>query len=53
MLRDRLRLNDGKIEFIIIGTRQQLAKVTIDTLQVCESGTSQAGEVKGTGLIDT
>lgn len=34
--RDRLRLNDGKTEFIIIGTRQQLAKVIIDTLQVGE-----------------
>ena len=53
MLRNRLRLNDGKIELIIIGTPQQLAKVTIDTLQVRESVTSQAGEVKGACLIDT
>ena len=49
MLRDRLRLNDGKTEFIIIGTRQQLAKVTIDTLQVGESATTPASEVKDLG----
>ena len=47
MLRDRLRFNDGKTEFIIIGIRQRLAKVTIDTLQVGdESVTTPAGEVK-------
>ena len=27
MLADKLKLNDGKTEFILIGTRQQLAKV--------------------------
>ena len=49
MLRDRLRLNDGKTDFIIISTRQQLAKVTIDTLQVGESATTPASEVKDLG----
>ena len=49
MLQERLRLNDGKMEFINIGTRQQLAKVTIDTLKVGESVTSQAGEGKDLG----
>ena len=53
MLRDRLRLNDGTTEFIIIGTRQQLAKVTIDTLQVGESVTTPAGEVKDHLKMDT
>ena len=37
MLQDRLRLNDDKTEFIIIGKRQQLAKVNIDSMQVGES----------------
>ena len=46
MLQDRLRLNDGKTKFIIIGTRQQLAKSTIDALQVGESVTTPASEVK-------
>ena len=34
MLNDKLKLNDDKTEFIIIGTTQQLAKVSIDTLRV-------------------
>ena len=54
MLRDRLRLNDSKTELIIIGTRQQKAKViiTIDTLQIgervitrSESRTLDAGSI--------
>jgi len=49
LLRDRLRLNDGKTEFIIIGTRLQPAKVTIDTLQVGESVITPASEVKDLG----
>ena len=36
-------------EFIIIGTRQQLSKVTIDTLQVGETATTSASEVKDLG----
>ena len=42
-------LNDGKTEIIIIGTRQQLAKVNIDTLQVRESVITPAGEVNDLG----
>ena len=53
MLPDRLRLNAGRSEFIIIGTRQQLAKVTIDTLHVGESVTTPAGEVKHRLKMDT
>jgi len=34
MLNDKLKLNDDKTEFIIIGTSQQLAKVSITTLRV-------------------
>ena len=34
MLNDKLKLNDDKTEFIIIGTLQQLAKVSINTLRV-------------------
>ena len=49
MLQDRLKLNDGKTEFIIIGTRQQLSKVTIDTLQVGETATTLVSEVKDLG----
>ena len=31
---DKLRLNDNKTEFMIIGTRKELAKVNIDDLSV-------------------
>ena len=34
MLNDKLKLNDDKTEFITIGTSQQLAKVSINTLRV-------------------
>ena len=34
MLNDKLKLNDDKTEFIIIGTSQQLAKVSINTFRV-------------------
>ena len=36
MVQDKLRLNDAKTEFLIIGTRAQLNKVTISDLQVGE-----------------
>ena len=45
MLNDRLKLNDDKTEFIIIGTRQQLAKVNIDKLQVAGSVISPSRDV--------
>ena len=34
MLNDKLKLNDDKTEFIIIGTSQQLAKVSFNTLRI-------------------
>ena len=37
MLNDKLKLNDNKTEFQIIGTSQLLAKVTISSLRVCNS----------------
>ena len=49
MLQDRLRLNDDKTEFIIIGKRQQLAKVNIDSMQVSESSITPARRVKNLG----
>lgn len=33
MIKDRLKVNDSKTEFILIGTRQQLAKVDIKGFQ--------------------
>ena len=34
MLCDKLKINDGKTEFVIIGTRRQLSKVHVDSLAV-------------------
>ena len=34
MVADKLKLNDAKSELIIIGTRQQLAKINVDNLRV-------------------
>ena len=31
MIKDKLMLNDDKTQFVLIGTKQQLAKVCIDT----------------------
>ena len=49
ILQDRLRLNDDNTEFIIIGTRQQLAKVNIDSMQVSESSITPTSRVKNPG----
>lgn len=49
MLQDKLRLDDRKTEFVIIGTRQQLTEVTTDTLQVGETATTPASEGKDLG----
>ena len=49
MLQDRLKLNDDKTEFIVIGTRQQLAKVKEDSLQAGESIVTAASIVRNLG----
>ena len=41
----RLKLNDEKTEFLIIGSRQQLSKVNISAIHV------GASEIKPVGLI--
>ena len=40
MLSDKLKLNDNKTEFLIIGTSQQLAKVDISSIRVGDSDIS-------------
>ncbi len=37
MLANKLKMNDGKTEFIIIGSRQQLDKIEFDSIKVGES----------------
>ena len=42
MLNDKLKLNDDKTEFMIIGTSQQLAKVSINSLRATITPVSSA-----------
>ena len=37
MLQDKLKINDAKTEFLLIGTRRQLKKVDIDSLRIGDS----------------
>jgi len=50
MVQDKLQLNDAKTEFLIIGTRAQLNKVTIDNLQVGEVKVSAFYSVRNLGV---
>ena len=50
MINHHLKLNDGKTEFIIIGSRQQLAKVNIDHINVGTSDIRPVGSVQNLGL---
>ena len=49
MLCDKLKINDGKTEFVIIGTRQQLSKVHVDSLAVGDAQVSPVQSVKNLG----
>ena len=49
MLMDKLMLNDEKTEFIVIGTRQQLVKVDIDSLCVGHTAILPSSEVRNLG----
>ncbi|XP_044170355.1 uncharacterized protein LOC122947345 [Acropora millepora] len=49
MISDKLVLNDDKTEFILIGTRQQLAKVDIDSISVGSYDVSPGSVVRNLG----
>ena len=51
MIKDKLKVNDSKIEFIQIGTRQQLAKVDIQGLVVGDATISSVTAVKNLNLL--
>ena len=44
MIQDKLKINDDKTEFILIGTRAQLEKVKIDSLVIGDSVVSSSSE---------
>lgn len=52
MLHDKLKLNDDKTEFILIGTRQQLAKVDGISLSVGDSNVSPVKSAKEPWQMD-
>ena len=49
MINDRLLLNDDKTEFLLLGTRQQLAKVNITTITVGNTEVTTETAVKNLG----
>ena len=49
MLCDKLKINDGKTEFVTIGTRQQLSKVHVDSLAVEDAQVPPVQLVKNLG----
>ncbi|CAB4000756.1 Hypothetical predicted protein [Paramuricea clavata] len=46
MLSDKLKVNDGKTEFLIIGTRQQLAKVNFNSLRIGDNSINSIDKAK-------
>ena len=51
MSEDKLKLNDDKTEFLLVGTKQQLAKVCIKDIKVCCVEISSSSSVRNCGLI--
>ena len=49
MIIDKLKTNDGKTEFMIVGTRRQLEKVNIDHLTVGDTSVSLVTSTKNLG----
>ncbi len=51
MVGNKLKMNDSKTEFIIIGSRQQLAKIEFDSIRVGESVVKAVTSVKDLGAF--
>ena len=49
MLKDKLRLNDNKTEIVLIGTKQQLSKVSMNTFSFGHTDISLSSEVRNLG----
>ena len=50
MVADKLKLNEDRTEFMLIGTRQQLSKVQTDSLLVAETVVSSVSEARNLGV---
>ena len=51
MIMDKTKINDIKTEFLIIGTKQQLDKVNIETLSVRDSAVAPAAMARNLGVL--
>jgi len=51
MSSNRLKLNTGKTEFIWLGTRQQLAKLSVSPLQIKYQVIMPSDKVRDLGVI--
>ena len=49
MITHRLKINDSKTEFLIIGSRQQLSKVSIDSITIGASSVQPVSSVRNLG----
>ncbi len=49
MLSYKLKMNDGKTEFLIIGSRQQLAKLSVDSIKVGDTSVLAVDNVRDLG----
>ena len=47
---DKLKLNEDKSDFLLIGTRQQLSKVRTDSLMVGDTQVKSVSEVRNLGV---
>ena len=50
MVVDKLKLNEEKTEFMLIGNRRQLSKVRTDSLLVAGTVASSVGEARNVGV---
>ena len=51
MLVNKLNINDSKTEFLIIGSKHQLNKITIDSIKIGDSDIKPVTSVKNLGLL--
>ena len=51
MLANKFKINDGKTEFLLIDSKNQLNKVTIDSIRIGESEIHPATFVKNLGAV--
>ena len=51
MRANKLKINDGKTEFLLIGSKKQLNKITIDSIRIGVSEIQPATSVKNLGAV--